>query len=125
MDSKMIKIIAGIVALAGCAFGVYKYEQKKLLSKIKEAELIDVEFVKRWIATQDMENYNKSYTAVLMRGHELPHSLYFKLFFDINKVVALCIYDKQNKCLVNKEYFLAGEISDDFGKEEFIEFPFE
>ena len=121
----MIKIISGIVALAGCAFGVYKYEQKKLLSKIKEAVLIDVEFVKRWISTQDMEYYNKSYTAVLMRGHELPHSLYFKLFFDINKVVALCIYDKQNKCLVNKEYFLADEISDEFGMEEFIEFPFE
>ena len=113
----MIKIISGIVALAGCAFGVYKYEQKKLLSKIKEAELIDVEFVKRWISTQDMEYYNKSYTAVLMRGHELPHSLYFKLFFGI--------YDKQNKCLVNKEYFLADEISDEFGMEEFIEFPFE
>ena len=125
MDSKIIKIILGVVALAGCAFGVYKYKQKKLLSKIKKTKLIDIEFVKKWITTQDLENYNKSYTAVLIRGKELQHSLLLKLFFDINRVVALCIYDKKNKCLVNKEYFLAGEISDEFGKEEFVEFPFE
>lgn len=124
MDSK---ILLGVVALAacGCAFGAYKYEQKKLLSKIKETELIDVEFVKKWITTQDLENYNKSYTAVLIRGKELPHYLLLKLFFDINRVVALCIYDKKNKHLVNKEYFLANSISNELGNESFIEFPFE
>ncbi len=112
-------------ALAGCAFGAYKYEKSKLQSKIKVVRNIDLEFIKKWIATQDFEKYNKSYTAVLMRGNELPKPSLLKLFFDINKIVALCVYDKDNKSVVNKELFLADNISEEFGNDEFIEFPFE
>lgn len=121
----MIKIIAGIIALVGCAFGCYAYEKNNLASKVKKAKCIDIQFVKDWIGKQDLEKYNKSYTAVMLRGQEIPQSGKLKLFFNIEKLVALCIYDKENKSVVNKDIFLADSVSSEFGNDDFVEFPFE
>lgn len=125
MDLKMIKIIAGLVALAGCAYGVYKYEQNNLLSKVLKVKIIDVQFVKDWISNQDFEKYNKSYTAVMLRGNELPDAFMLKLFFDLKKITALCIYDKNSKSIVTKDFFMSESIADELGSDDFIEFPFE
>ena len=125
MNIKMIKITTGLVALAGLVFGVYKYVQNELLSKIKEVKSLDIQFVKKWISIQDLENYNKSYTAVLVRGEELPNSVLLKLFLDINKLFVLCIYDKNSNSVVTKEMFLTERISEELGNEDIIEFPFE
>jgi len=125
MNNKMIKIIAGLVALVGCAFGCYAYEKNNLTSKIKRARCLDIQFVKDWIGKQDLEKYNKSYTAVMLRGQEIPQSGKLKLFFDIEKLVALCIYDKESKSVVTKELFMADKISSEFGDDDFVEFPFE
>lgn len=121
----MIKIIVGVAALAGCAYGVFAYEKSKLASKIKRVKCIDIQFVKEWIGKQDMEKYNKSYTAVMMRGKDIPNSKFIKLFFDISKMAAICLYDKNSKTVVTKELFLTENFSQDFGSDEFIEFPFE
>ena len=121
----MIKIIVGIIALVGCAFGCYAYEKNNLVSKVKKAKCIDIQFVKDWISKQDLEKYNKSYTAVMLRGQEIPQSGKMKLFFNIEKLVALCIYDKENKYVVNKELFLADSVSSEFGNDGIVEFPFE
>ena len=125
MNVKMIKIIVGIIALVGCAFGCYAYEKNNLVSKVKKAKCIDIQFVKDWISKQDLEKYNKSYTAVMLRGQEIPQSGKMKLFFNIEKLVALCIYDKENKYVVNKELFLADSVSSEFGNDGIVEFPFE
>lgn len=121
----MITVIIGLAALVGCTFGVYKYEKKKILSKIKKAAVIDIDFVRNWIVNQDLEKYNKSYTAVMLRGKEIPNFSKLKLFFDSEKIVALCIYDKNGKSVVTKDIFLAKSVSNDFGSDDFIEFPFE
>ena len=121
----MIKIIVGVAALAGCAYGVFAYEKSKLASKIKRVKCIDIQFVKEWIGKQDMEKYNKSYTVVMMRGKDIPNSKFIQLFFDISKMAAICLYDKNSKTVVTKELFLTENFSQDFGSDEFIEFPFE
>lgn len=121
----MIKVITGLVALAGCVFGVYKYKQKDLLSKIKKVKFIDVQFVKTWISNQDLEEYNKSYTAVMLRGEEIPNSFLLKFFFDMKNLLALCIYDKNSNSVVTKDLFLVENVSDELGNDDFIEFPFE
>ena len=125
MKTNMIKIIVGVAALAGCAYGVFAYEKSKLASKIKRVKCIDIQFVKEWIGKQDMEKYNKSYTVVMMRGKDIPNSKFIQLFFDISKMAAICLYDKNSKTVVTKEFFLTENFSQDFGSDEFIEFPFE
>lgn len=125
MKSMTTKILWGVAALLGCAFVVFKYKQHSLASNFKKVQCLDINFVKDWIATRDMEQYNESYTAVMLRRKELPEYSWLRLFFDMNQVVALCIYDKRNKLLVLKEMFLAENISTELGEDDFIEFPFE
>jgi len=118
-------IAVSAIVLAGGAYGIYLYEKKSLMSRMKRTANLNVLYVKDWISSQDLENYNKSYTAVLLRGSELPSAKKLKYFFDISKIAALCVYDKQSQKVVKREYVLCEIISDEFGSEEFIEFPFE
>ena len=121
---QILTIIAITIAVGG-AYCIYRYKKKQIAALIKEVDIFDTLFVKNWISELDFEKYNKSYTAVLLRGSELPGKKKLKLFFNTEKMAALCIYDQNNKKVVKIDYFFVNNFSDEFGKEEFIEFPFE
>ncbi len=117
--------ITSIALAAGGAYCIYRYKKNQIASLIKKVDNFDTLFVKDWISQLDFENYNKSYTAVLLRGSELPSQKKLKFFFNTEKMAALCIYDQNNKKVVKREYFFVNNFSEEFGKEKFIEFPFE
>lgn len=113
------------IAIAAGAYFLYKREKEKLSRLVTNVPSFDLSFVKDWISKQDFEQYNKSYTAVLLRGEDLPEKDKFRLFFNPEQLVALCIYDKQNHKVIKSEYFVATTISSEFGADSFVEFPFE
>ena len=77
--------ITSIALAAGGAYCIYRYKKNQIASLIKKVDNFDTLFVKDWISQLDFENYNKSYTAVLLRGSELPSQKKLKFFLTQRK----------------------------------------
>lgn len=84
----MLLTIGSIVVIAGAAVVAYKVGKDKVNKATKRINHLDLSYVKSWISTNDMEEYNSSYTVCLMRKNEIPkkyHTL-LKFFFEHGKM---------------------------------------
>lgn len=123
--AKYLVIIASIIAALGVAYGAYERTKQKILRSLKECRNMNVQFITNWISSQDMPEYTSEYTAVYLRGKELPLYSKLKRFVDVDSVVCLSIFDKKNNRSISSTYYVCANIDRELGDEEFIEFPFE
>lgn len=125
MNKSMLKTVLSTLFIGGCAIASYIIGRNTVLSKITKVRSIDIDFIKKWIADRDFEEYNKSYTVVMLRGEDLPKYKMLKFLCNTDSIVALCVYDKMHNRVVYQQMFDAENISKDFGIDSFVEFPFE
>lgn len=123
--SKIIAIVSALLVAIGVSIGAFEHEKKKILKTLRECKLMNVAFITKWISSQDMPDYTVNYTAVYLRGPELPIYKKLKHFINPFDVVCLVIFDKASKKQIACEYFKCLEIDVELGNENFIEFPFE
>lgn len=121
----MLKTILSTLFIGGCALTSYLVGRNTILRKITKVHSIDIEFIKKWITDRDFEEYNKSYTVVMLRGEDLPKYKMLRFLCDTDSIVALCVYDKMNNKVVYQQMFDTESVSKDFGTDSFVEFPFE
>lgn len=123
----MLKTILStlFIVVGGCALASYFVGRKTILRKITKVHSIDIEFIKKWITDRDFEEYNKSYTVVMLRNEDLPKYKMLKFLCNTDSIVALCVYDKMHNKVVYQQMFYAESVSEDFGTDCFVEFPFE
>lgn len=123
--TKIFAIIAAVFAALGVTVGAYDHEKKKVLKTLRECKLMNVVFITEWISSQDMPEYTVNYTAIYLRGSDLPIYRKLKLFTNPMKVVCLAVFDKATNKQVASEYFKCLKIDAELGDDTFIEFPFE
>lgn len=120
-------IIVGTIILAGCyaIYRVYQSEKEKFIKNLSHIKEINQESVSSWISKQDMEEYNGSYTACVLKKTELPQEISqkLKLFNLSNNVALFCIYDRANNKFVKKELIRYDSVDSSF-KDDLVEIQF-
>lgn len=123
--TKIFAITASIITAVGVVAGAYSHAKQKVLRMLNRCDNMNVQFIRNWIASQNMPEYTSDYTAVYMRGKEIPNYSKISIFVNADSVVCLEIFDKKHKRPISLCYFLCSNIDRELGFDDFIEFTFE
>ena len=127
MENNNTSLIVGVIFIAACyvVYKVYKSQREKFIESVLHIKEINESSVVDWISKQDMEEYNESYTACVMRNDSIPqeYAQKIKLFNLKNNIALFCIYDKSKDKLVKSEFVYFENLASSFN-EDFVEVQF-